>query len=107
MPPGIGLQRKRRGRIMTRMTSLLATIAVAFTASTALVGTAFAQDKEHPERPAATEGTSSGEYGSQETGNPSESGTSENVQPGPGQEGPADPAAADNPAARIPTDKNE
>jgi hypothetical protein len=90
------------------MTSLLATIAVAFTASTALVGTAFAaSDKEHPDRPAASEGTSTGEYGSKETGNPSESGTSENVQPGPEQEGPANPAAADDPAARIPTDKNE
>jgi hypothetical protein len=92
---------------MTRMTSLLATIAVAFTTSTALIGTAFAAEKDQPDRPAANEGASTGEYGSKETGNPSESGTSENVQPGPEQEGPADPAAADNPAARIPTDKNE
>ena len=92
---------------MTRMTSLLATIAVTFTASMAFVGAALAQDKEHPDRPAATEGKSTGEYGSEKTGSPSESGQNENVQPGPLQDGPADPAAADNPAARIPTDKNE
>lgn len=88
---------------MTRMTSLLAALAVAFGASTALAES----DKEHPDRPAANEGASTGEHGSKATGNPSEAGTNENVQPGPMQDGPADPAAADNPAARIPTDKNE
>ncbi|MGE0023183.1 MAG: hypothetical protein AB7S70_06060 [Hyphomicrobium sp.] len=86
---------------MTRTTSLLAALALTLGAVPALAE----PDKGDPGAPSATEGASSGDYGSQETGNPSESGPNENVQPGPLQEGPADPAAGDTPAARIPTDK--
>lgn len=91
---------------MTRTVSLLALLAVAFGASTALAESAV--EKKLRDHSNASEGTSAGESGySTRTGNPSESSAKENVQPGPLEEGPANPAAADDPAARIPTTKPE
>lgn len=62
---------------MTRTTSLLAALAVAFGSSAAL---------------AQTTG-----------GSPADPNTNQNQQPGPGIDNPADPAAGSDPAARVPT----
>lgn len=90
---------------MTRTASLLALLAIAFGTSTAL---AESMGDKKMDRPAASEGAGAGEAGYEtKTGNPSESSTNENVQPGPLEEGAADPAAGDTPAARVPTTKPE
>lgn len=62
---------------MTRTTSLLAALAIAFGSTTAL---------------AQTTG-----------GSPADPNTNQNQQPGPSVDNPADPAAGSDPAARVPT----
>ncbi len=73
-----GYNETRKGASMSRkITTLLATLAVACTAGAALA-----------ESPA---------------GSPADPFTSENQQPGPGVANPTDPAAGSNPDARVPT----